>query len=121
MTGAFYSAMLLSALLSPLPEVRPRSHDADPNITAVTADSRRVMPGALFVALRGDNFDGHQFIPDAIARGAVAIVAEHPLTPAPLSPALGRGGGVGVRGIVVPDSRIALGWLSRAWDRVTSR
>ena len=121
MTGAFYSAMLLSALLSALPEVRTRSHDADPNITAVTADSRRVMPGALFVALRGDNFDGHQFIPDAIARGAVAIVAEHPLTPAPLSPALGRGEGVGVRGIVVPDSRIALGWLSAAWHGFPSR
>src|SRR3972149_6802829 len=107
--------MLLSALLSALPEIRTRSHDADPNITAVTADSRRVMPGALFVAVRGDNFDGHRFIPDAIARGAVAVVAEHPLTLPPPPPAGGGGEGMGVRGIVVPDSRIALGWLSAAW------
>jgi len=83
MAGAFsfcYTApMRLSTLISALPEIRTRSHDADPNITAVTADSRRVMPGALFVALRGDNFDGHRFIPDALTRGAVAVVAEKEL------------------------------------------
>jgi len=79
--------MLLSTLLSALPAIRARMGDADPDITFITADSRRVTPGALFVAVRGDNVDGHRFIADALARGAVAIVAEAPLTPAPLSPA----------------------------------
>ncbi len=113
--------MRLSILLAPFPDLRAQLGANDPEITAVTADSRRVTPGALFVAMRGDNFDGHQFIPDAIARGAVAVVAERPLTPAPLSPAEGGGEGMGVRGIVVPNSRIALGWLSAAWHGFPSR
>lgn len=46
-------------------------------ITGVTIDSRRTSPGDLFVALRGPRADGHQFVADATARGAVlAIVAD---------------------------------------------
>lgn len=47
---------------------------ADITITSVEADSRRVAPGSLFVALRGTAVDGHRFIPMAIAAGAAAIV-----------------------------------------------
>ena len=43
---------------------------ADITITSVEADSRRVAPGSLFVALRGTAVDGHRFIPMAIAAGA---------------------------------------------------
>jgi UDP-N-acetylmuramoyl-tripeptide--D-alanyl-D-alanine ligase len=39
-------------------------------------DSRQVTPGSLFIALHGERRDGHDFIPEAIARGAVAILAE---------------------------------------------
>jgi UDP-N-acetylmuramoyl-tripeptide--D-alanyl-D-alanine ligase len=44
---------------------------------AVT-DSRRATPGCLFVALQGQQRDGHEFIGEAIAKGAVAVIAEHP-------------------------------------------
>jgi UDP-N-acetylmuramoyl-L-alanyl-D-glutamate--2,6-diaminopimelate ligase len=49
---------------------------ADRDITLVTADSRRVIPGALFAALRGVRQDGHRFLSEAITRGAVAIAGE---------------------------------------------
>jgi UDP-N-acetylmuramoyl-L-alanyl-D-glutamate--2,6-diaminopimelate ligase len=43
-------------------------------ITNIVSDSRQVTPGCLFVAVRGNNFDGHRFIPEVIAKGAAAIV-----------------------------------------------
>lgn len=46
-------------------------------ITGITADSRNVQPGYLFVAVKGTAVDGHDFIPKAIELGAVAIIAEH--------------------------------------------
>jgi len=47
----------------------------DPEITTVTPDSRKVHPGSLFCALSGTKSDGHDFIPEALNRGAVAILA----------------------------------------------
>ncbi len=44
----------------------------------VVVDSRRAVPGALFVALRGERTDGHRFIDDAAARGAAGVVCERP-------------------------------------------
>lgn len=45
-------------------------------IAGITDDSRQVQPGSLFVAYKGVEADGHKYIPNAIQRGAVAIVAE---------------------------------------------
>ena len=45
-----------------------------PEIRAVTMDSRKVLPGDLFIALRGTKLDGHAFIRDAVEAGAVAVV-----------------------------------------------
>jgi len=45
-------------------------------IVGVSNDSRSIQPGELYVALRGPQWDGHDFIPDAIARGASAVVGE---------------------------------------------
>jgi UDP-N-acetylmuramoyl-L-alanyl-D-glutamate--2,6-diaminopimelate ligase len=74
--------------------------NSDPDITLVTEDSRRVTPGALFVAVAG-SIDGHDFIGDAIRRGAAAIVAERADGVPPDVPAL-----------VVPSSRQALALLA---------
>ena len=49
---------------------------ADQLVSQVTSDSRKIDGGSVFVAIKGSHFDGHDFIPQAIADGAVAIVAE---------------------------------------------
>ncbi len=48
----------------------------DTTLTGICIDSRQVKPGNLFIAIRGDIFDGHDFICDAVAQGAAAIVCE---------------------------------------------
>jgi UDP-N-acetylmuramoyl-tripeptide--D-alanyl-D-alanine ligase len=50
--------------------------DPDLAVTAVVCDSRLSRPGALFACLRGSKRDGHDFIPEAVARGAVAALCE---------------------------------------------
>jgi UDP-N-acetylmuramoyl-L-alanyl-D-glutamate--2,6-diaminopimelate ligase len=52
--------------------------DRDRAVRAVEIDSRRVRPGALFVAVRGDRTDGHLYIRDAVANGARAVVLQAP-------------------------------------------
>jgi UDP-N-acetylmuramoyl-tripeptide--D-alanyl-D-alanine ligase len=47
---------------------------ADPAITAVGTDTRALVPGTLFVALRGENFDAHDFVAEAEAKGAAALL-----------------------------------------------
>jgi UDP-N-acetylmuramoyl-L-alanyl-D-glutamate--2,6-diaminopimelate ligase len=54
--------------------LQPRTYRSDANISAVTADSRACSHGTCFVAVRGANRDGHDFIPDAIRAGAAAVV-----------------------------------------------
>ena len=54
----------------------------DRRVRDVTCDSRRVGPGSLFVAIRGERFDGHDFVPAAAAAGAAAVLVEgRPLVP----------------------------------------
>jgi len=69
--------------------------------TGVTHDSRRVTPGAVFVALRGLKVDGGEFAPQAIASGAAAIVSER-----------AAGGPVDVPWIETADARMALAHLA---------
>ena len=68
-------------------------------ISALATDSRRVTPGAVFVALRGAHQDSHAFVAQAIARGAVGVVLE-------------REQALDVPQLVVPDSTLALSKLS---------
>lgn len=75
----------------------------DADFAGVGIDSRTIGPGQLFVALRGERFDAHAFVGDALARGAIGAIVERPLT------------AHAIRQIVVPDSLQALGDLARAW------
>ena len=74
----------------------------DLRATSCSGDSRAVLPGDVFVAMDGAEYDGHEFAAHAVARGAVAIIAERPL---PLC---------GVPVCVVGDSRRAYGELCHA-------
>jgi UDP-N-acetylmuramoyl-tripeptide--D-alanyl-D-alanine ligase len=56
-----------------------RAIGADAEVQAVAADSREPMPGALFVALRGESFDAHDFAAQAATQGAVALLVEREL------------------------------------------
>ncbi|HST92137.1 MAG TPA: Mur ligase domain-containing protein, partial [Brevundimonas sp.] len=58
-----------------LSELLRRDVSADPVITGVTADSRKVGPGSLFVALPGSAADGRAYIPQALSQGAAAVLA----------------------------------------------
>ena len=51
----------------------------DPEVTAICYDSRKVTPGAVFVAIEGFAADGHRFIPDAVKQGAVAVICRTPV------------------------------------------
>jgi UDP-N-acetylmuramoyl-L-alanyl-D-glutamate--2,6-diaminopimelate ligase len=75
----------------------------DPVITSVTADSRRVTPGALFAALPGALVDGRAFVPDALRAGAAAILAE------------GEVAGAGAAVVKVRDVRRAYALAARAF------
>jgi UDP-N-acetylmuramoyl-L-alanyl-D-glutamate--2,6-diaminopimelate ligase len=67
--------MNLSDLMSGVPEAEFGA-DRDLEIRSLDYDSRRAEPGSLFFAIHGEKADGHAFIPQALARGAVAIVSE---------------------------------------------
>ena len=82
------------------------SCDDSVSVISVTADSRAVVPGSLFVAVRGVAVDGHRYIPDAIAAGASMIVAEE------LSADIIRTLPPHVVAVTVADSRDALGHLA---------
>jgi UDP-N-acetylmuramoyl-tripeptide--D-alanyl-D-alanine ligase len=72
-------------------------------IKRVHTDTRSLEPGDLFVALKGDNFDAHDFLAKAKAQGAVAAIAQHGLEAA------------GLPGLEVNDSKLALGQLAKNW------
>ncbi|NLB68439.1 MAG: UDP-N-acetylmuramoyl-tripeptide--D-alanyl-D-alanine ligase, partial [Lentisphaerae bacterium] len=53
-----------------------QSADSATRVNGVFTDTRTPLPGALFAAVRGPNFDGHNFVHDAISEGACAVLAE---------------------------------------------
>ena len=76
-----------------LSDLLRRDVPSDPLITGVTADSRKVAPGSLFVALPGSAADGRAFIPQALSQGAAAVLAPSD-TDAGLAPLLVTSGDV---------------------------
>ncbi len=82
------AAMTLRELMgSGAPEVQ---------VSSLALSSAKVHPGALFFCVRGFTADGHDFAPEAVRRGAVALVCERPL-------------GLGVPEVIVDDARAAMG------------
>ncbi len=67
----------------------------DPEVTTICYDSRKAVPGAVFVAVEGGVTDGHRFVDEAVRKGAVAVVCRRPVS-------------VDVQVIRVPDPRAAL-------------
>jgi UDP-N-acetylmuramoyl-tripeptide--D-alanyl-D-alanine ligase len=78
---------------------------SDTRFNAVTIDSRNSCSGQLFVALKGDNFDGHRFVEAAYKNGAVAALVETQQD-------------CEIPQILVPDCRVAMGRLANYWRHV---
>jgi UDP-N-acetylmuramoyl-tripeptide--D-alanyl-D-alanine ligase len=94
--------MTLHQALAMLPSARLVG-DGNQSFTRVHSDTRTIAPGDLFVALKGEHFDAHEFLAQAKALGAVAALAQHDLEKVSLS------------GLEVADSKSALGELSGVW------
>jgi UDP-N-acetylmuramoyl-L-alanyl-D-glutamate--2,6-diaminopimelate ligase len=109
-TAAEPREVMLETLLEAMPEREVRG-PLPVTVRGLTDDSRRVTAGACFVAVRGLRADGRRFIPQAVERGARAVVAEPP-DPLP---------GQDVGRILVPDTRRALPRLADAFYGHPSR
>ena len=72
-------------------------------IARVHTDTRTLQAGDLFLALCGERFDAHNFLPQAAQSGAVAVIGQHGVAEC------------GLPGLTVSDTRAALGWLASGW------
>ncbi|MGH2711453.1 MAG: UDP-N-acetylmuramoyl-L-alanyl-D-glutamate--2,6-diaminopimelate ligase [Actinomycetota bacterium] len=101
MPGAFSApislptAVPLRDLLAPLPHAQVVG-EADMLISGISYRSKELEPGSLFFAVRGDHTDGHDHAAEAVANGAVVVVAERPLE-------------TGATEVIVPSVREAMG------------
>lgn len=71
-------------------------------VTGVCTDSREIKQGNVFVAIQGENFDGHEFIKEAEAKGALAAIVKQPMA------------GVSIPQFVVQDPLLALAKIAAA-------
>jgi UDP-N-acetylmuramoyl-tripeptide--D-alanyl-D-alanine ligase len=92
----------LNELLSTVPGA---TLTAPASFSGVTTNSKAVEPGNLFVALRGERFDAHDFLADVVASGAAAVVVER------------LPDGLDIPALIVPDTRYALGQIAQLWRR----
>jgi UDP-N-acetylmuramoyl-tripeptide--D-alanyl-D-alanine ligase len=81
--------------------VRGRLHGVDTPINGVAIDTRQLQPGDLFVAIRGERVDGHDYLAQAAARGAAAALVSHKVDSA-------------LPQVLVDDTTLALGDLASA-------
>ena len=81
-----------------------RVEGANASFCGVTTDSRAITGGDLFVALKGERFDGHRFLEEAARRGAVAALTSRRVESA-----------IPIAQLVVADTRLALGQLAAHW------
>ncbi len=98
----------LSRLFADFPLTRP-ADIPDAPVEGIAINSRMVKPGYLFVAMKGGTVDGHDYIQDAIARGASAVIGEQDM------------GGHSVPYLRLEDTRRALTWLAAAFHGFPAR
>ncbi|EPP4909450.1 UDP-N-acetylmuramoyl-tripeptide--D-alanyl-D-alanine ligase [Escherichia albertii] len=95
---------MISVTLSQLTDIlNGELKGADIALDAVTTDTRKLTPGCLFVALKGERFDAHDFADQAKAGGAGALLVSRPLD-------------IDLPQLIVKDTRLAFGQLA-AWVR----
>lgn len=97
-------AELIQAI-APLAAVPAATSTLRQIVTAVTSDSRKVIPGSIFVAIQGEKIDGHDYIHEALQRGCLAIVLDRKEGYEELT----------VPTIMVRDSHEAISELAAAW------
>jgi UDP-N-acetylmuramoyl-L-alanyl-D-glutamate--2,6-diaminopimelate ligase len=103
--------MLLRNLVDDLSDARIAGR-SDLEISGIVYDSRQATSGSLFVAVKGENFDGHDFAATAVRNGAVAIIAEQELTGiSPETTAV----------VTVPSSRVAMAAMAAKFFDYPSR
>lgn len=96
----------LTQLIASIPGARLVQGGPDATlVSGISTDSRKVPAGALFVALRGEHFDAHDFLAQAAQQGAAAVVAE------------ALPDGWTLPAILVPDTLVALGQIAHFWRR----
>jgi UDP-N-acetylmuramoyl-tripeptide--D-alanyl-D-alanine ligase len=109
LSSSFWTLDRIAAALDACATVRlPRGPAA---VAGITTDTRAIKPGQLFVALRGERFDGHDYLEAAVAAGAAAVVVS-------ASPSLGT---LAVPVFQVKDTLVALGALASFWRRAWGR
>jgi UDP-N-acetylmuramoyl-tripeptide--D-alanyl-D-alanine ligase len=84
--------------------IAARTLGADAGFSGVSTDSRSIAPGELFVALKGEHFDGHAYVTEVLARGAAGAMVNQDFAADPDLPL-----------ICVTDTRLALGALAARW------
>tara|TARA_S200000501_G_C20809372_1_gene737655 strand:- start:134 stop:1495 length:1362 start_codon:yes stop_codon:yes gene_type:complete len=94
---------MYSSLEKLMPSLTNAEILSDANFNGISINSRELLPGNLFVAIKGHNFDAHDFLDDAFNKGAAAVIAER--IPSDFKrPA-----------ITVPNTRFALGQIAKYW------
>ncbi len=75
----YFSLSQLSEIIKTDSDIRVRDQDLNISVLGITTDTRTIEPGEIFVALVGENFDGHDFVDLAIDKGAIAVVVSRQL------------------------------------------
>ncbi|NUS98849.1 MAG: UDP-N-acetylmuramoyl-tripeptide--D-alanyl-D-alanine ligase [Gemmatimonadaceae bacterium] len=109
MSGAFWTMPRIAEALRD--DLATRAPEGDRSFSAVSTDTRTIVPGSLFLALRGENHDAHDHLAEAVSKGASGLVVSDPA----------RASSLGVPVWHVRDTLHALGALGafrrRAWGR----
>lgn len=99
--------MIDFALTEMAAAIQARHLGGDGRFGSVSTDTRSLQAGDLFVALKGPHFDGHDYVEQALAKGAMAVLVDREL---PLDCAQ----------LVVADTRVALGQMAATWRQKSS-